>query len=169
MRANLHPCNHSCHAAVIIYLHLNPFCHLESFEQLRPSAGQRRRGGSPLPPPDARQATSPERRSRRTAAPSEEESDHCPYQRNFFLSLMHQKRADRRGFGPSTAAAARRREPHAPGPAPFMSAGSASRFGPVGLLAGLPVRSRRLLAGGPRYRLCTWKGPQAGFGRSLPR
>lgn len=141
--------------------YLSPFKPILSFGEfraIRPSAGQRRGGGSPLPPADARQKASPEPRSMKTAAPSEDESDHCPYQRNFFLSRKHQKRVDRRGFGPSTAAPARPGEPGVPGSAPWIAARSASRF-----------RSRRLLPGGPRYRLCTWKGPQAGFGDSLPR
>lgn len=30
----------------------------------------------------------------------------------------------------------------------------------------LPTRSRRLPRGWPHYRLCTWKGPQAGFGET---
>lgn len=108
------------------YLHRNPFCRSESFEEPGPSTRQRRGAGWPLPPPDARQEPlqGGGARGRR---------------------LLRE--------GKATAALPR-------GVFPALEA-SETR-GPARLCPSTAAPARRLLPG-------AWKGPQAGFGDSLPR
>lgn len=75
------------------------------------------------------------------------------------------KRAGRRGVGPSAPPCAT--TPALWAPRAFDVAAPPPSFrGSGGSRPCLPTRSRRLPPGRPHYRLCTWKGPQAGFGET---
>ena len=75
------------------------------------------------------------------------------------------KRAGRRGVGPSAPPGATSPALWAPR-AVDVAAPPPSFRGSGGSRPCLPTRSRRLPPGRPHYRLCTWKGPQAGFGET---